>query len=352
MTADVAFLAEANQSIGTGHLVEALHLARAAEGSGLRSIVIVPRATPRRLLESHPFPVWPIESLDPQDLNRWAAQACASGVRAAVIDFRSVTNLQLTGLAAGGVKTYCIDELGGRTLECEAVFNPTIMEDRHHYGPADSARLFKGPSYFPLAAEYARYHRQPRSFMGALGSVTISMGGVDRSGATLRVFAALDAWPTNADRHVVLGGSFAWEQEFEELLSTSRSRWQVHRNPSGLAELLAASDVAITAGGNTLYELACVGTPAIVLHEDAHEGEQGSAFESRGFGRAIGSGVSFEAGKLRAALMEFDNAEVREAHSLAGRAIVDGLGAARICDIVVRDLARSLMSEGLSHDAS
>ena len=255
-------------------------------------------------------------------------------------DFRLVTNSQLAGLAAGGLKPYCIDELGGRPLECEAVFNPTMMEKRHHYGGAGGARLFKGPSYFPLAAEYARYHRQPRSFPGVLRSVAVSMGGVDRSGATLRVFAALDEWPAHVDRHVVLGGSFAWEREFDTCLSAARSRWYVHRNPSGLAELLAASDVAITAGGNTLYELACVGTPAIVLHEDAHEEEQGNAFESRGFGRALGSGTSFEASELRTALMEFDDAAIREAHSLAGRSIVDGLGAARICEVLARDLGR------------
>ena len=282
-----------------------------------------------------------IESVGPEHLRDCARSIRAAGVRIALTDFRCVTDAQLFALSESGLTTYCIDELGGRALRCAAVFNPTVLEHRHQYGRENGPRVFAGPAYFPLAPEYAKRHAKGRAFTGGIRSLVVTMGGVDRSGTTIRVLDALDAWTADVQRHVVLGGAFAWQNEFETYLASAGARWNVHRNPSGLADLCGEADVAITAGGNTLYELASLGTPAIVLHEDPHEAEQGQAFQERGFGCWVGEGTRFDSTALLTALARLEGSDVRNVQSAAGRSIVDGGGAGRICAVVQKALRDS-----------
>ncbi len=341
LSADLALFAEANDAIGTGHVIETLHVAEAAQRSGVRPVVIVPAEVPASILQGAPCPVERIESVRPDDLRACARYIRTSGVRLALTDFRCVTDAQLSALSGAGLTTYCIDELGGRRLTCHAVFNPTILDQRHRYDDGGAGpRVFAGPAYFPLAPEYAERHLHQRSFAGAVRSVVVSMGGVDRSGATRRIFDVLDAWPSSAERHLVLGGAFAWKQDIDRRLATALASWRVHRDVSSLADLFATADVVVTAGGNTLYELACVGTPAIVAHEDPHEAEQGQAFQERGFGFWVGRGADVDGSALLAALGRLQDPNLRRAHSAVARSIVDGCGATRICAIVQQDVER------------
>ncbi len=300
-------------------------------------IVVLPEA-PAPLVATAPCLVERISTFEPEDLRACASRLRAAGVEAAVTDCRSIGDDQLAALQAGDLRTYCVDELGGRALHCAGVFNPVIVEARHRYAGNSELRIYAGPDYFPLGPEYAKWGRRPRVVDGDLSTVVVTMGGVDRSGATLRVFDILDRCASPVEKHVVLGAAFAWPDAMEERLRSARSRWHVHRGLPTLASLIGSADAAITAGGNTLYELACVGTPAITLHEDPHEEEQARAFEARGFGTWVGRGADADAQQLVMALERLQHREFRRAQSAAGRRIVDGRGGARICDLIRDEL--------------
>jgi spore coat polysaccharide biosynthesis predicted glycosyltransferase SpsG len=94
--------------------------------------------------------------------------------------------------------------------------------------------------------------------------------------------------------------------------------------------LLFEGDVGFTAGGNTLYELACVGTPALVLYEDDHEMEQGIEFQRNGFGVCLGRGVGVTKSRIWRELDKLEEPDVRETWSRKGRSVVDGQGVERV----------------------
>ena len=54
---------------------------------------------------------------------------------------------------------------------------------------------------------------------------------------------------------------------------------------------MSGADIVISAGGNTVFELACVGTPGFVLWEDSHEKIQGDVFEKEGVVINLGNGM-------------------------------------------------------------
>jgi|TARA_B100002003_G_scaffold250217_1_gene288831 spore coat polysaccharide biosynthesis predicted glycosyltransferase SpsG len=157
------------------------------------------------------------------------------------------------------------------------------------------------------------------------------MGGVDRSGATLNIAEHLLDWRPGIPKHIVVGANFMYRRELENFLSrANHPDFITHQDLPSLAQLLFEGDVGFTAGGNTLYELACVGTPALVLYEDPHEMEQGLEFQKKGFGICLGSGVEVTKSQIWGALAKLEKPELRAMFCRRGRSVVDGKGAERV----------------------
>lgn len=340
MTADVALFAEARAAIGTGHLIETLAIAGAAGSIGVRAKIVVPADAPAKLLERAPVPVEIVPSFAPDVLGRAGRALRAEGVQLATTNMREVSNEQVMALTAAGIGVICVDELGDRRLDCLAVVNPSSVARRRRYtSTTPGFRIYGGPEYLALGGEYASRHATPRQFAGSIRSLVVTMGGVDRTRATLRIVEALADWRPAVERHVVVGAAADWEDELARLIATVSTTWVVHRSPPSLADLLGQADVGLTAGGNTLLEMACVGTPALVLHEDPHEEEQARALAADGFGEWLGRSVEVSAPMLHAALDRLDDSTARRAQSAAGRRMVDGQGAARITRLLAEHLA-------------
>ena len=335
MTADIALLAEAGVVVGTGHLVEALTLTADLENHGLRPLLVTTVEAPPGLLAGARIPIKTLSSLNSEVLGDTARQLVADGVKLAVTNVREISNEQVSAISRAGLRVVCIDEFGGRHLDCSVVINPSPIRSRHNYtSDTPGFRIYGGIEYLALSPQYTRLHSTPRHFAHGIQSVVVTLGGVDRTGATLRVARALQGWDSESERNIVLGAAFPWGGELEEIVAGSRGAWKIHRNLPCLADLLVTADVAISAGGNTLFEIACVGTPPLVLFEDAHEGENGRSFEEQGFGVCLGRGVEVPLDSIREALDRFEDPAVRRAQCEVGKRLVDGEGASRIRGIL------------------
>ena len=328
----ILLLAEASQDIGTGHAVEAFALADAARQLGVPVELWLDAAAPAALLGMAPCPVRWAEDLSPETLALIAVEAKTRGCRVAVTNFRRVTNDAVRALLGVGLEVVCIDEWGHLKLDCAAVINPSIVTDYHQYeSDHPDFRLHAGPQYLALSAEYQHLHGAPRVSTGPVKSVVVAMGGTDRTGGTLPVVEGLLGWRQDVEVHIVAGPAFVHLSRLEELLKCAPgSGLHLHRNLPTLAHLLATCDVGFNMGGNTLYEMACVGTPAIALYEEEHERRQGLAFEELGAACCLGPAADVKPGRVNAALDLLSDPQKRTAMSSRGRAIVDGGGAQRV----------------------
>jgi spore coat polysaccharide biosynthesis predicted glycosyltransferase SpsG len=96
------------------------------------------------------------------------------------------------------------------------------------------------------------------------------------------------------------------------------------------------ADLVVGSGGMSVYELAALGTPGIVLGQNAREEKRMREFarhgtvEYLGLGPEVGEPALFAA--VRALLAD---AGRRRTMSERGRALVDGLGAARTAEMVL-----------------
>jgi hypothetical protein len=187
-------------------------------------------------------------------------------------------------------------------------------------------RVLAGPEYFPLDV------RGPRDVPAVASrslDVLLSLGGADRTEASLRVIPALEGTKST----VVIGPAFRHGDAVRSAASVAKIESVVA--PDGLRGLLLEHRVVISAGGNTLFEAAAAGTPALVAWEDPHEEEQGKSFERRGTARVLGRGVDLDAANVRREVLALLQSPDLETMSRAGRNVVDGRGADRIADVLV-----------------
>jgi spore coat polysaccharide biosynthesis predicted glycosyltransferase SpsG len=163
------------------------------------------------------------------------------------------------------------------------------------------------------------------------------MGGIDRTGTTLKIIDSLAGWRKDIKKNIILGGGFLYIDEVRKKIKGLKGKnFRIYHNLPGIAGLLLESDFIFTAGGNTLYESACAGTPPIVLYEDEHEKENGLMFERHGFGYCLGKGLDITKSDILDAVKRFEDIKARQAHSSKGKGLVDGKGSYRILDIIER----------------
>lgn len=327
----LAVFTEASRKIGTGHLMESLNLVKSARKNGMDVELWVSRSSPGPLLDKIPFS-YGIFS----DVHGVVNVLKAKKFDVAVFNLRRINNSALRNLPGTGLKTLCIDELGGRTLDCDAIVNPLIVSKYRRY-PASGrkARLYAGADYLAISPKFTEANDRRRDFKGVIREVSVSMGGADRSGATLNIIDALSGWRKEVRKNIILGAAFPFFFQLKKSEKVLGSlNFKIYRNVKNVVPLFLKSDVVFTAGGNTLYELACLGVPAVVLYEDEHERENGLAFQRRGFGICLGKGASVKKERILSELNKFDDPVVRNRHSIKGRELVDGRGAERILRII------------------
>lgn len=328
------FWVEVNRNIGMGHLMECLALAEEAEarGAGIHFVItpFEPAQALLRKLGRH-YDTAPLDG-GVEALEDFAPGK-APGM--AVIDHRSVELAQLCQLRQRGWSVAVIDQLGNKPMICDMLFNASLVADFRVYEfPEGLAECRFGPSFALLRSEFAVLNGREKNFPGAPYKIVVTMGGVDRTGATFNVMEALAGLGGHVRKEIITGEGFPHLARLEQVKRQCDDSFSFATGVDDMGERLFAADLAISAGGNTLLECACAGTPAIVLGEDDHENRQGAAFAGEGAVINLRAGASTDVldmmGNIVSGLLE--NEAERKRMSRRGRKIVDGRGVSRVCE--------------------
>ena len=184
-----------------------------------------------------------------------------------------------------------------------------------------------------LADNLIEYIRKTKVINEQVGMVTVSMGGVDARAHSIELAQILPQVLPKAEINIVCGGGF---ERFEELCSLIKGKNQitVHRNIDYLYELFYKSDLAFCAGGNTLHELAAIGTPTIIIPSMPHELDNSRCFVGMGFGVGVDNYRDYSFDDVKMSIELLNNPKTRSIMSGNGKRIVDGRGKERIVRIL------------------
>jgi spore coat polysaccharide biosynthesis protein SpsF len=175
--------------------------------------------------------------------------------------------------------------------------------------------------------------------------VLLTFGGSDPQGLTLKAARALASLPATVEVVAVAGPAFSYRREFEAL-GLARKVPLINEAGGHIADLMLEADVVVCSGGMSVYEVAALGTPGIVLGQNAREDKRMREFERHGTVEYLGLGTEVDEPTLLAAVRSLlEDVERRRDMSGKGHALVDGLGAARAAGLVLESAERPVEAE-------
>ena len=163
-------------------------------------------------------------------------------------------------------KLMVIDDLADRQHNCDVLLDQNFyndMQTRYDGKVPTKCKLLLGPKYALLRKEFKMLREQGRQRTGEIKTILVFFGGVDANNYTGSAIQALVELGTIAHVDVVLAPQHT-ERELIQSICMEHG-YAYYEYTSRLPELMAAADLAIGAGGTTIWERACLGLPAITF---------------------------------------------------------------------------------------
>jgi UDP-2,4-diacetamido-2,4,6-trideoxy-beta-L-altropyranose hydrolase len=242
-------------------------------------------------------------------------------------------------LRAGGQRLLVIDDSARIPLyDVDILLNQNLGAAGLYYRTNSDATLLLGPDYALLRREFAHWRSRLHTVPETARKLLVTLGGSDPDNVTLKVIEALrqlDTVPLQV--RVVAGPTNPHVAELSDAAASFSGYLELLTAVSDMPSLMAWADLAVTAGGSTCWELACMGVPALSLV--LAENQRNVARELARLGVMVNLGwhadVSVE--RIATAVGGLVYSSFRRLRmSQQGRALVDGKGAARVASALLQ----------------
>lgn len=185
-----------------------------------------------------------------------------------VVDHYAVDHRWEKALRLSVTKILAIDDLADRVHDCDLLLDQNLFADMStrydHKVPPDCVTLL-GPRYALLQPVYAELHSQVVLRDGQVRRIFIFFGGADTENLTgLSVAAFQELGRPDIHLDVVMTEKGSWHQSIEKAIQ-GWSNIRLHGPLPSLGPLMATADLAVGAGGATVWERFCLGLPSVVI---------------------------------------------------------------------------------------
>jgi UDP-2,4-diacetamido-2,4,6-trideoxy-beta-L-altropyranose hydrolase len=264
----LSFRVDGNEAIGTGHVMRCLSIADAASEMGVACSFITADAQMKPVIEGRGYPVYILDSVWSQldsELDVLGRLILEKHISCLLVDSYFVTTDYMRALAKLTRLVY-MDDLFKEKYDCAALINYNCYALDFGYEKVYTSpepQLLLGLQYVPLRPEFVQL--PPFLCRETVSDILITTGGTDSRNIAGMLSARLaDELKRKVRLHVVVGGC-NHNYPFLEELSQKEPCIVLHPNVTRMSELMCGCDLAVSAGGTTLYELCACGIPTIVF---------------------------------------------------------------------------------------
>ncbi len=395
--------------MGTGHVMRCLALAQAWQDAGGQVVYAmaagIAGVEARLRAESIEVLSLSVPPGSPEDAAATARAAHARRAAWLVLDGYHFDGRYQRAIHEAGLHLLALDDYGhAEHYWADLVLNQDLnAEEGLYYRREPYTKLLLGTQYVLLRREFLRAARPVRDIPERAGKLLVTLGGADPDNVTKNVLRALGETGRGLSQFssrglsqfspdengtvpfletvVLVGpGNPHWSDLQAEVRSAGGdcpdfragdcpnfrptkmglspsmglSPWaagagnvRLLRDPPNIPELMAWCDLAVTAGGSTLWELAHFGVPSIVLILADNQRPSARLLAERGACLLLGEARQVGPAALSDAIRQLA-CDGQARAGLSGRiaAIVDGRGAARVCAALATAAATLPASEG------
>ena len=326
---------DANEQIGTGHVMRCLSIARAFEEAGENVTFITADHRADEMLAGYASFCLDSDWTDMEsELPRLLEIIKQTKPVLLLIDSYRVTKQYFKSLREV-VYTAYIDDLNTARWDVDYLINYNIYASVCDYLQYDQTRtkLLLSLQYVPLRAEFIGLPKH--EIKENMTDVLVSAGGADPERITEKLMVSVCPAFPELRFHFIIGALNARKEEIKKL---SGKNVVLHINEHNLSKLMVKCDAAISAAGTTLYELCASGIPTIMFTLANNQINAALQFDKLGIMRYIGDCRNNElfsaqtVEELKKLCFDF-----RQKQSKKMQSLVDGLGAERIAKALLQN---------------
>ena len=262
----IAIRVDGNPQIATGHVMRCLAIANELKKSGQTPLFIVADDNSEHLLQLSGYPIvnlhtqW--DNLD-SEISQITTVLRQHKITKIIVDTYFVTETYLSALEDVCPVIY-IDDLNLFRYPVSVVVNYNIYAFDIPYEEiyrGTKTKLLLGPQYAPLREEFQNIEPCIRD---TVQRILITVGGSDRYNIAGKILQEItvDERFSGIEFHVVAGKLNLHIAELREIAAVN-PLIHIHQNVTEMAQLMQSCDLAVTAGGSTMYELCACGVPSV-----------------------------------------------------------------------------------------
>jgi UDP-2,4-diacetamido-2,4,6-trideoxy-beta-L-altropyranose hydrolase len=336
--------ADATSTIGTGHAMRLLALAQAwVDGGG--GATLLTRGVPDWVAgryEREGAGVERVADDDDGDAATLVGVVEARGTALAAVDGPRFDARYLDALAPIGARTLLLDDMAALDrYPVGMVLNQNAHAERGRYPADPGTRYLLGLHYTLLRREFRT--AAPRESVAEPGRrVLVTFGGADPAGMTLRALEALTVVGVlrrDLEVRVLVGPANPLFGVIAGAVDAAPFAARLERSVDDMTSRIAWADLAVTSAGSTVWELARLGCPALVVETAPAEPYLAAGLANVGLFDRLGPADDLLTTDLAGAIANrLDDQGWRAAMAALGPSLVDGQGAVRVA-AALRELA-------------
>lgn len=332
--------ADGNKQIGMGHLMRTLSIALELKKENVQVIYITKEPQSKEFAEEKGFSCLLLPGnyeVMEDETEETLAYIDRYDIRLLLVDSYGATKDYLSCIN-DRVPVFYLDDLGRMGLPVSGLINYNIYGQDMGYEaqyPAGTV-LMLGSKYAPVKTEFSQVPYEVRK---EADRIMITMGGSDSLNIAGQLARKLLA---SVDRRVqitLISGRFSPHLEALQRLAGEDDRLRVLTDVHDMWNVMADSDIAISAAGSTMYELCTVGVPTVCCYYVENQRRIAEGFGS-GMSMCNAGDFSKEPDKVLQRMVEetwclLKNYEKRRRLSDEMRAVSYGKGTKRIVEKLI-----------------
>jgi len=208
------------------------------------------------------------------------------------------------------------------------VVNGSIYAEELNYPHTNGVTYLLGTKYTPLRKEF--WEVSEKKIKEKVESIMITFGGDDAKNMTPKILGFLRENYPELKKNVIVGKAF---QNIDEIKKNADKNTNLIYYPDAkkIKEIMLESDIAISAGGQSLYELARVGVPTVGICVAENQLKNVKGWEKIGFLEYAGwYNKENILEKIKNAVESLKDLKVRKSKFKIAKKFVDGKGSLRI----------------------
>ncbi len=334
--------ADAGPRMGTGHVMRSLALAQAWQDAGGAVVFVVAehvakidaRLQGEKMVVVH----LAVRPGGGEDIAATAETASAHRASWVVLDGYQFDGDFQRALKAAGCRVMALDDFGHcQHYWADIVLNQDVNATAQMYASRDEeTRLLLGTEYVLLRREFCGLPRPDANTPPLARRLLVTLGGADPWNYTTRIVRALgDPRADRLEAVVVVGPGNPYRADVEAAAAPHADRIRVLCSPPNMPELMQACDLAISAGGSTMWELAYFRVPSMVLVLAENQLSTAQVLKRTGACRVLEDALELSGAALADEIHQLAaDWSARAAYAEKFGGLIDGRGSHRVCEIL------------------